>query len=340
MTNPEKRKLVDRIKTIEKRMLIIVNPMSKRGPQLASSVRSMVRREGMDLEETSTDHPDDIGSTVEFWSRRFGGSRVIMVFGGDGAINQVINNVMLSRSNKNVVLVPIPAGTANDFCRALGFETVESALEAMVDFNLCSIDLVKIELDGPVRQVKYCSNIIGLGVDGDIAKQSKRYSRFGVIGYWYGAVRQAALAVFKGVDTYRMKIKADTFEASGAFVGGMFSNIEVYGRNLMIAPGAKLNDGQLYVTLARPMNAIHAFFAGLLVLKGQHSRSRMVDTHICSEVEIELLDDMNAQEDGEVYEYPRGTKIRLSLERGALNVLSSSLSRPGRRLGNPLCLHG
>src|SRR5450756_242635 len=96
MTNPEKLRFIDRIKTIEKRILVVVNPMSKKGSKLALRTRSLIRREGMDLEETSTDHPDDIGSTVQFWSKRFGGSRVIMVFGGDGAINQVINNVTVS----------------------------------------------------------------------------------------------------------------------------------------------------------------------------------------------------------------------------------------------------
>lgn len=314
------------MKTIEKRLLIIVNPMSKRGSQIASGVRSMVRREGMDLEETSTDHPDDIGSTVEFWSRRFGGSRVIMVFGGDGAINQVINNVMLSRSNKNVVLVPIPAGIANDFCRALGFDSAEASLEAMVDFNLRSIDLIKIEVDGPGRKIKYCSNIIGIGVDGDIATNSQKYRRFGLIGFWYAAIRHATIAVLKGVANYRMKVKGDTFEEDGAFVGAMFSNIATYGRNLNIAPGARIDDGKLYVTVARPMNAFYAFFAGLLVLRGQHSKARTVNTYVCSEVEIELLDDINAQEDGEVYSYPKGTTIRLSIERGALNVLAAPMS--------------
>ena len=32
---------------------------------------------------------------------------------------------------------------------------------------------------------------------------------------------------------------------------------------------------------------------------------------------------MNAQEDGEVYAYPKGTKIRLTIENGALNVLAA-----------------
>ena len=324
MTNPERRKLVDRIKTIEERLIIIVNPMSKKGSELASRIRSIVRREGMNLEEASTDHPDDFGSTMEFWSKRFGGSRVIMVFGGDGAINQVINNVMLSRSNKNVVLVPIPAGTANDFCRALGLDSVEGALGAMVDFNLRAIDLLKLEIDGAERKVKYCSNILGIGLDGDLANRSQKYKRFGLLGYWYAAIKMAVLAVFTGVDTYRVNIKAGDLEYQGPVVGIMVANIDRYGRNFVIAPGAQADDGNIYVTLVKPMGIFKTFTAGLLLLRGLHGRMPGVERYVCREAEIGLLEDVYTQEDGEVYFYPRGTRIRLTLEPKALNVLACS----------------
>ena len=324
MTNPEKHKFVDRVKTIEERLIIIVNPMSKKGSELAGRVRSLVRREGMNLEETSTDHPDDIGSTVEFWSKRFGGSRVIMVFGGDGAINQVINNVMLSRSNKNVVLVPIPAGTANDFCRALGLGGVEEALGAMVDFNLRAIDLLKLEVEGSGRKVKYCSNIMGIGLDGDIARRSQKYKRFGLPGYWYATLKRVVTALFGGIETYRMRVRMGSLEHQGPLIGIMLSNINRYGRNLLIAPGATLDDGNIYVTLVKPMNLLKTFVAGLLLLKGMHRKMPGVESYVCSEAEIELLDDVYAQEDGEVYFYPAGTRIKLSVERKALNVLSAS----------------
>jgi hypothetical protein len=41
MTNPERRRLIDRIKTIEERLIVVVNPMSKRGSEKASHVRSL-----------------------------------------------------------------------------------------------------------------------------------------------------------------------------------------------------------------------------------------------------------------------------------------------------------
>lgn len=332
MTNPEGLRFIDRVKTLEKRMLVVVNPMSKNGSELASLTRSVVRREGMDLEETSTDHPDDIGSTVQFWSKRFGGSRVIMVFGGDGAINQVINNVMLSRSNNNVVLVPIPAGTANDFCRAVGFDSVESALNAMVDFNIQPVDLIKMEIDGSGRSLKYCSNVFAVGLDGELARRSLKYKRFGVPGYWYASLKKVAIALFQGLETYRVVIKANGFEYRGDLVDGIFSNINRYGRNLLIAPDAKPDDGKIHITLAKPMNAAKALFTGLMLLKGKHGRMSAVETSTCESVDVEILDDLYAQEDGEVYFYPRGTNIHLSLEPQALNVIappSSTSAAPG-----------
>ena len=327
MINPERRRFVDRIKTIEERLLIVVNPMSKKGSELASRVRSLIRREGMDLEETSTDHPDDVGSTMEFWSKRFGGSRVIMVFGGDGAINQVINNIMLSRSNKNVVLVPIPAGTANDFCRALGFESVESTLEAMVDFNIRSVDLIKLEVNGVgKRQVKYCSNILGIGLGGDLAHRSQKYKRFGVIGYWYASLKRVVVLFFKGTPTWRLRIKTDEFEHEGNLIATMFANINRYGQNLLIAPGAEPDDGRLYGTIAKPMSVAVAFVAGLLLLKGKHTRMPAVEAFNCESADVEVLDDVFTQEDGEVYFYPAGTRFHVSVEPKAINVLTASTS--------------
>ncbi|MBU4193740.1 MAG: hypothetical protein KKF66_01920, partial [Actinobacteria bacterium] len=231
------------------------------------------------------------------------------------------------RSNKNVVLVPIPAGTANDFCHALGFESVESTLEAMVDFNIRSVDLIKLEVNGVgKRQVKYCSNILGIGLDGDLAHRSQKYKRFGVIGYYYVTLRRAVVLFFRGMDTWRVRIKTDGFEHDGQLIAAMFANINQYGRNLLIAPGAKPDDGKLYGTIARPMSTLRAFISGLLLLKGRHTRMPTVEAFSCDIADVELLDDVYTQQDGEVYFYPAGTKFHISIEPRAINVLTASPS--------------
>ena len=325
MTNPERRRLIDRIKTIEERLIVVVNPMSRRGSEKASHVRSLIRREGMNLEETSTDHPDDVGHTMEFWSKRFGGSRIIMVFGGDGAINQVINNIMLSRSNKNVVLVPMPAGTANDFCRALNIESVDRALEAMVDFNIRSVDLLKVEItNGEKTDIKYCSNIVGLGLDGDLARRSQKYKRFGVPGYWYASIKKGAVAIFRGMDTYHMRLQSEDNTYEGKLIGVMLSNIDKYARTFHISPGARPDDGKIHVTVVKPMSGLKSIIAAVCVMPALHTRFKQIDAFTCEDVDVELFDDLYSQEDGEVFFYPRGTRFHLSLEKQALNVLAAT----------------
>jgi diacylglycerol kinase (ATP) len=322
MKSTDRRRILSRLKSADENTLMVVNPVSKKGAERASDVRRMVRREGMDLEETSTDHPDDVGSTIEFWSKRFGGSRVIMVVGGDGAINQVVNNVMLSRSNKNVVLAPVPAGTANDFCRAMSLRSVEDSLEAMADFNVRTVDVIKMDIEGTKNQVKYCSNILGLGLDADLARRSMKYKRFGVPGYWYASLKHALVLVFKGIPEYDVKVKASGLEYEGPVIGMMIANIEQYARTFKIAPGATPDDGLLHVVLVKPMRMPIAFIAAMLMQLGQHRRFKQVSTFTCVEADVELFDDMYSQEDGDVYFYPRGTKFHVSVEAKALDVIT------------------
>ncbi len=324
MTNPEKQRFVDRIKSLEERLLMVVNPVSKKGAERAAGVRRMVRKEGMDLDETSTDHPDDVGSTIEFWSKRFGGSRVIMVVGGDGAINQVVNNVMLSKANKNVILVPVPAGTANDFCRAMKLDSVETSLAALSDFKVRTIDIMKIEVEGVARarQLRYCSNIIGFGLDADLARRSQKYKRFGVPGYWYASLKHAVGLIFKGVPTYNVRLKASGLEYEGPIIGIMVANISQYARTFRIAPGAQPDDGKLYVTLAKPMSMPKTFVAAMSIQLGMHDRFKQVNVFDCQEFEMELLDDAYSQEDGEVYFYPRGTVFHITLDNQALDIIT------------------
>jgi diacylglycerol kinase family enzyme len=247
-----------------------------------------------------------------------------MVVGGDGAINQVVNNVMLSHSNKNVVLAPVPAGTANDFCRAMHLRSVEDSLEAMADFNIRTIDVIKMDIEGAKNQLKYCSNIIGLGLDADLARRSLRYKRFGVPGYWYASLKHAVVLVFKGIPKYEIKVKAIGLEYEGPVIGMMIANIDQYARTFKIAPGAKPDDGLLHVVLVKPMGLPKGFIAAMSMQLGQHRRFRQVSTFTCREAEVELLDDTYSQEDGDVYFYPEGTKFHISIEPQVLDVITPS----------------
>jgi diacylglycerol kinase family enzyme len=104
----------------------------------------------------------------------------------------------------------------------------------------------------------------------------------------------------------------------------MIANISQYARTFRIAPGAEPDDGLLHVVLVKPMGAPKAFIAAMSMQLGQHRRFRQVSTFTCREVEVELMDDMYSQEDGEVYFYPEGTKFHISLDPQVLDVVTPS----------------
>lgn len=332
------KRVTDRLKSAEERLLMIVNPKSRKGSEKASGVRSMARREGICLEETSTDHPDDVGQTIEFWSKRFGGSRVSLVMGGDGALNQVVNNIMLSRSNKNVIISPIPAGTANDFCRAMKIKSTEASLDAIADSNVKTLDLIRIDfLDAPEeRRPRWCTNIVGFGLDADLARRSQKYTRFGVPGYWYASLKYGVRLAMGKMPLYRMKVRSSGLEFDGKLVAILISKIDQYGRSFKVAPGAKLDDGKLYVTLMSEAGLAKTLLGTGLLLFGKHGSLKSISRFECTELELEIWDDAYSQENGDVFLYPSGTKLRISVEPQAINVFAPESSLNGvKRKASP-----
>ncbi len=76
-----------------------------------------------------------------------------LIFGGDGTIHRHLGGLAL----KQIPALIVPMGSANDFARTLGVETVEKSLAAWRRFcatgdNVCAIDLGTIQrLDEPQR---------------------------------------------------------------------------------------------------------------------------------------------------------------------------------------------
>jgi diacylglycerol kinase family enzyme len=64
----------------------------------------------------------------------------IAVFGGDGTIAEVVNNMDLSRQE----LLPLHGGTGNGLARDLGLTTLESSFSAVRDNNKKCIDVLAI----------------------------------------------------------------------------------------------------------------------------------------------------------------------------------------------------
>lgn len=110
----------------------------------------------------------------------------LIVIGGDGTLNEVVNGLMkLSRENRPTVGL-IPGGTFNDFARALNLQ-IQPNLAARVINSLHEqqVDVIKVN-------DRYALNFVGVGLIADTSRQVdlKEKERLGSIGYFLATIRQ------------------------------------------------------------------------------------------------------------------------------------------------------
>jgi diacylglycerol kinase family enzyme len=80
--------------------------------------------------------------------------RRFVAVGGDGTVNEVLNGLIDPsgcRVEPGAVLCPIPAGTANELCRALGhLQQAQRAYDAAASGATRAIDLLRVRCTRPI----------------------------------------------------------------------------------------------------------------------------------------------------------------------------------------------
>jgi diacylglycerol kinase (ATP) len=178
------------------------------------------------------------------------GARRIVAVGGDGTVNETLNGLLDPAGRLTVpdaVLCPIPAGTANELCRALGhLEHPMRAYEAAAGSGTRAIDLLHVRCQGlddrPVERFGYL--IVSLGAAATIShrtSQSRWLKKLGGIAY---------LLMTPPVTLgYRSRDVAITIDGAPdgtrPIFTAMVGNTENGGGGMKLVPGAKFDDGVL-----------------------------------------------------------------------------------------------
>ncbi|MBO7263869.1 MAG: YegS/Rv2252/BmrU family lipid kinase [Alistipes sp.] len=131
--------------------LLLYNTLSGRGRirHYVTDIRAIFARAGIDITPRE----------IDFRSNPFEGVEdveLVVVCGGDGTVNFVINTMM--SAGLNITLGIIPAGTANDFARAIGMDsTILGAAHQIANGTIRRVDCGK-------ANDKYFVNILSFGV--------------------------------------------------------------------------------------------------------------------------------------------------------------------------------
>jgi diacylglycerol kinase (ATP) len=264
---------------------------------------------------------------------------VILLFGGDGTIHRHLGQLV----RLGLPVLVVPAGSGNDFARALGLRRVRDSLGAWRRFcgsagnteNVRTIDLGIIaplecagESPAPHGPQYFCS-VAGVGLDGEVAQHANGLPR------WLRGHGGYLLSLAPTIFTFAalpMKILtaaegngADTDERAGWIarcdqptILAAFANTPWYGGGMKIAPRAKMDDGLLDVCIVGAIDRLRLLRLFPTVYNGNHLNVPEVKYFQVSRVRVETERPLDVYADGE---YVCRTPVELGVHRAALKIV-------------------
>ena len=297
----------------------IVNPASGGGrtrkvwPPLAEKLRAR----GVRLHQHET---AGVGDATEIAQRLVGeGASEILVVGGDGTLNEVINGVVADDevASADVVLSLIPCGTGKDFARSLGIKSPEHALDVLTNGDISALDIGSISYRaGSTNERRFFVNVADVGLGAETAAWMNRSSKRlgGFLGYLVAAMR--TIIVFSGKPARVLVDDVLVHDGPAGMV--VLANGRYFAGGMRIAPNASLTDGLVDVLILDDVPK-YTLLGSLLprVYRGKHLEHPAVHHYQGSRIEISSPESMPFEVDGE---QPGFTDIGVCMRRGALKV--------------------
>jgi len=218
----------------------------------------------------------------------------IVVVGGDGTVNEVVNGILASGCRQIPRIGIIPSGSSNDFSKSLGIpQQIQKACWTIMSGRTKYIDV------GQVGRHYFCM-ASSLGLFADISAESIRMKGLS------GSLRYiaAALSVIKKMASgWEMSIRADGRMFHGTYGVLLVSNTSRFG-GLTLIPEAKPDDGVLDCLIIEMPKKWEVLSLILLSLRKALSHHKKVTRFQAKSLSISLDPPAPLSNDGEVYPNP------------------------------------
>ena len=297
-----------------KRAIIIYNPMSGRPGRRAANARAMTRlleARGLQADAFATNGPEDASRLAS--NAVADHVDIIVSYGGDGTLNEVIQGVAMSET----ALAVWPGGTANVVARDIGMMTsierladiIAAGKTKRVALGLAKRDEGETGREGegetgregdrvtslapsPPRPVppspsrrRYFLMMAGIGIDASIARgvnyRLKRAT--GEFAYWWCGIKHL---FFGRAEPFSIEVDGKHYESAFALVG----NGKGYGGGMMMTPSAKLEEPWFEVFILPPQSNNFAYLralaacrkgtpeaGGATLIRGKHIKANSAD---------------------------------------------------------------
>lgn len=244
----------------------------------------------------------------------------ILIFGGDGTIHRHL--AALVRLGLPVLVVP--AGSGNDFARALNLHSIRDSLRAWRAFlsgkvHARAIDLGVITPAGAPGKQHYFCCVAGCGLDSATARRANRMPRWLRGHGGYALALLPALLKFPAFSLRLTRINGEDCEdIEKPTMLAAFANTQFYGDGMRIAPQADLADGKLDICQIATLSAFKLFCMFPTVYFGRHLLMPEVEYWQAERVRVETKTPLEIYADGE---YVCETPVEIAVVAGALRVI-------------------
>jgi diacylglycerol kinase (ATP) len=273
----------------------VVNTLSgSYTPQRADHIVRSLETRGIPLTVHTVTEP---GEATKCANRICAGEEqpVIIVGGGDGTMNGVINGLSFGKAT----LAVMPLGKANVLAREIGISSLDNAVERIVvgATRFPAVGLLQSE-----RKKQYFLLMAGIGFDGQIC-EALRSGELSILGK--GAYLLAALRRFASWERERLELYVDEMRIDCH--GVVICNAARYGGGVLLAPEADLLAPEFQVVCVKDDRRRSYLRLALNTLMGRYPDTP--DVRRFSAIKLVVTGRKAVQVDGDFYGY---SPVRIS----------------------------
>jgi diacylglycerol kinase (ATP) len=247
-----------------------------------------------------------------------GGATLLVVVGGDGSVNEVVNGIA-DAGSADVELAVIARGTGWDFVRTYGIprdldQAVAVALQG--ETRVIDLGLVSYRTWAGADGQAHFANVASAGISGAIAKRANEASKTlgGKLSYYW-----STLAVFARWQTGELRVTVDDVAREGKMIDAMVANGRFVGGGMMMLPEAEPDDGLFDVLLFGDITRRDLVFTLPKTYRGKHLphprlevlRGRVVTVDAPEPLPIELDGEQPGTTPARFEIVPRALRLRV-----------------------------
>jgi YegS/Rv2252/BmrU family lipid kinase len=275
--------------------VFLVNPASangstaKRWPKLYARAKEL----GLDGDQVLSERP---GHLTELARVAADEGKLIVVVGGDGTLNEVVNGIV----GTNAEIAVLPNGTGQDFGRTHDIPTkFDDAVRVVLDGVTREVDLGRATFVAPdgTEAIRIFANVGSAGMSGAVAARANAGSKAlgGRATFYYALVRE-----FVAWQNTNVTVTYDGGHRHGPMHDVIVANGRWHGGGMKLAPDALPADGEFDVVLIGDVSKVDFVTTSPKLYKGGHVNHHKIEVVRSAHVTIDADEPIPLELDGEV----------------------------------------